>query len=1095
MVRKIVFKNTSNNKNQTVNISVPEITQEDLIPILTGRTTLICKYDVKISKEEILLLVRPYIKENIQSAEYVDNNNIREDLIVGDTKRFVLIEYVISDDDNEIQSTEELFREQFVGMTKNQQYSGIRVNSTNNKFLNTNYVVNNNSIIKSVCTDSRYIDSVKNYEILLSQRIENIRIQDFLNTFIVKYIDNEFGNTNSQIYNNLYIPQILESGYNLYANFFGVNNNSLTNKFWILPNEFKKNGITYEIFNSVDGINYSDPIPVFDTYINFINNALSFSVNNNILTINYDHTMFPKSALFLPEHTTVNFNSISNTFNQNDNSFDVTIINPVTLNDNINVTLNRPQNRNALSYNYQNTDFSGKSFSIKSLTSEKVVLVNDWFINNIHNLTHAKEWYGNSNRQIQITLVSPDLKFKWPLTDTENRNIDNLKNNSTNLIYNINNFQSDFGNDATFDIIKVTKDIVIVKHVTEDLTLSFNNPKLAKNGNLYFASYINNSEEEDITGSLKAYGSGNLYNINITDSEGNDKMYSSNLVYNDIFTISRNDGQGNTIVNFSFNNNFIDGLTGYYHELDPTKTIENGTGFFNETVISSKERIGSYIEKFVNIQWFSNILTNASLNSSLYETAFVYELDVNRAEPFGNAIDGTFNFYVKSLAGIDFSSFTFKNVSFENTVFTGCNFTDTIFLNCNFTGSTFEACQFTNIYSKDCSFNNYVEKISIERPLPYNHTFLNGRIINQDFSNNYNEYTTLTFRDFNGSYPDKVSILPTELQNKNIKNFIDLSSNRVDYYNLRSLIKVETGYRFDISLTQLLINGFNGFETEEDKNKFYQNNNTATNIENNVLYYPLQDSNIEQNLNTPVIFLINENPIYFSSKAINHYFNIEIDSPDNIANISYIKRNDIIPTVGSEKANILSLYFNEFQNPLASGETNRIEDPLFYNHQFQKDLFNKNAPKICGIKSALSTDFANNGNWELLKFPYNAFGNEDTMCRYDNQTLNTQNVNIYGIPTIDGPLSYHELDISFTNNILNDYPKNLDENIGSRFSSLRIRKVNPNYKYTEGSTNNSRTQYIDTGNQYIEHQVYSFFDLSYGQPVNPKDYQMIDYII
>ena len=600
--------------------------------------------------------------------------------------------------------------------------------------------------------------------------------------------------------------------------------------------------------------------------------------------------MFPKSALFLPEHTSVNFNSISNTFDQNDNSFDVTIINPVTLNGNINVTLNRPQNRNALSYYYENTDFSELSFSIKSVTSEKVILVNDWFINNVHNLTHAKEWFGNSNTQILFKNVSGNLKFNWPSSDTENRNIDNLKNNNTNLVYSVNNFESDFGNNAIFDIIKVTKDTVIVKHVTEDLTLSFNNPKQAKNGNLYFASYINNNEEEDITGSLKAYGSGNLYNINITDADGNNKMYSTNLLYNDIFTITRNDGEGNNIINFSFKNNFIDGVTGYYHELDSTKTIENGTGFFNETVINSKERIGSYIEKFVNIQWFSNILTNATFDNSLYKTAFVYELDVNRGEPFGNEIDGTFNFYVKSLAAVDFSNFTFKNVSFENTVFTGCNFTNTNFLNCNFTGSTFEACQFTNVYSKDCSFNNYLEKILIERPLPYNHTFLNGRIINQDFSYNYNEYTTLTFRDFNGTYPDKVSNLPPEMQNKNIKNFIDLSSNRVDYYNLRSFIKVETGYRFDISLTQLLINGFNGFETEEDKNKFYQNNITATNIQNNVLYYPLQDSNIEQNFNTPVIFLIFENTTYFSSKSINHYFNIEIDSPDNVANISYIKK-------------------------------------------------------------------------------------------------------------------------------------------------------------------------------------------------------------
>ena len=97
-----------------------------------------------------------------------------------------------------------------------------------------------------------------------------------------------------------------------------------------------------------------------------------------------------QSAFFLPEHTTVTFNSISNTFNQNDNNFDVTIINPVTLNDNINVSLNRPQNRNATTYNYENTHFSAKVFLSNQLTSEKLVLVNDWFINNIHNLTHAK---------------------------------------------------------------------------------------------------------------------------------------------------------------------------------------------------------------------------------------------------------------------------------------------------------------------------------------------------------------------------------------------------------------------------------------------------------------------------------------------------------------------------------------------------------------------------------------------------------------------------------------------------------------------------------------------------------------------------------
>ena len=35
MVRKIIFKNTSNNKNQTKNIAVPKLTEEQLAPILT----------------------------------------------------------------------------------------------------------------------------------------------------------------------------------------------------------------------------------------------------------------------------------------------------------------------------------------------------------------------------------------------------------------------------------------------------------------------------------------------------------------------------------------------------------------------------------------------------------------------------------------------------------------------------------------------------------------------------------------------------------------------------------------------------------------------------------------------------------------------------------------------------------------------------------------------------------------------------------------------------------------------------------------------------------------------------------------------------
>ena len=104
---------------------------------------------------------------------------------------------------------------------------------------------------------------------------------------------------------------------------------------------------------------------------------------------------------------------------------------------------------------------------------------------------------------------------------------------------------------------------------------------------------------------------------------------------------------------------------------------------------------------------------------------------------------------------------------------------------------------------------------------------------------------------------------------------------------------VETGYRFDVSLTQLLINGFNGFETEEAKNNFYLNNKTASSFLNNNKYSPIHQENIERNLNTPVMFLIYETEENLELKNLEEYFNIEIDSPSNEPDISHIKNRNI----------------------------------------------------------------------------------------------------------------------------------------------------------------------------------------------------------
>ena len=77
--------------------------------------------------------------------------------------------------------------------------------------------------------------------------MQNVTVSDFIETFIVNYIDVGLGVDAREEYMNLYLPRIMENGYKLHTNFFGVKNNTLSNHFWVLPNEFKTHGITYEV--------------------------------------------------------------------------------------------------------------------------------------------------------------------------------------------------------------------------------------------------------------------------------------------------------------------------------------------------------------------------------------------------------------------------------------------------------------------------------------------------------------------------------------------------------------------------------------------------------------------------------------------------------------------------------------------------------------------------------------------------------------------------------------------------------------------------------------------------------------------------------
>lgn len=1103
MVRKIIFKNTSNNKNQIKNITIPIFTTEDLAPILVGRTENMCKYDVKISKEEILLVLRPYLENytDTNSTPIVKTANIIDDLIVGDTKRFILIEYE-ADENNIIERTEKLFREQFVGMTKNAQYSNIRVNSTNNKFLNTKFAINNNSIIKSVCTDGAYINSVSNYIIQVSQRMYNKTVDDFLDDFDIKYVDSNLNNNSIQRFNNLYIPAILEDGYRLHANFFGVNNDTLSNRFWVLPNEFKKNGLTYEIFNSEDGINLSDPSGVLKSYNDFINNVLSFSVSNNILTIKYDDSEIPKTQMFIPTDTEV-------VFTQFDTNDEVKIKNPVTLDtaNFLSSVLYKPSSSSILSDPPVNK-------TIASLTSDKIFFEDGCYIDNPHDIDNARPWkalvLAPSHKKIKMRAIQSGkyLKYNWPSDDDGDRFFENLTILDTGITYNFSNFETNFGvaTEADFEIFKVTRNTVFIRaNSTPTITLSFNNPVKNNHGNHYFASYQSETETSDNSAYLKAGGSGNMYDISIVSADGVEKSQNMPMSFDDTITINRFDISGNIISSFNFKNNFIDGIVGYYHELDNTKTIKNNTGFYDTDIATSKENVGVFIEQFVNIKWFSNILSDALNNPSIYNTGFVNIIDTARTGPFSST-DGRFYFNMKSISSTNFSNFTFENVTFKTpsttliigTVFSGCLFNNCKMLSCDFGGCKFESMSFNNIYSKNCLFENFIDsKRTDNSPMPKNHTFYNGKIITKDFSNNNIDYTTLTFRDFDGSYNDKITALNQRQPDTNIRNFIDLSSSRVDYYNLRSLMKVETGYQFDISLTQILLNGFNNFTTEKDKDNFYLNNSLAIKEKAVEKYSPYCNENLERNLDTPVMFLIYEDDEQLSRKSLQHYFNIEIDSPDDM-DVSFIKKADIYPSDKSKETTVLTIYFNDLIGKDSSN--NRIDDVNFYEHQFQNDLYNKNAHKLCGIHSILTTDYKHNGNWQILKHPYNSINNDDTISCYPKQVLNTTNTPLNTSsggqvsPISSGPLSYYQLDISFTDKILSDFPSQPDNSVAwfSRSSSLRIRKANPNYEYIESSTENSRINALKNGNQNINHRVTSFYDLSFGQPNNPVDYQLLD---
>lgn len=845
--RKLVFKNNSSNKKQT--ISVPTIDTS----LLADRERLVCLFDKIITEEKVLLGVNTLI--------YNANNNFEVDfdILIGDKERFILVKYIR--EDPSIQSTEEAFRETQQGYSKAQQYSNIKVNSTGNQFFNTNKIIKANNIINSVCTDGLYINTVTNYQILLKQTMYNKTILNYLDDFIVYYkpTDN-VTSEDIETFSDLYIPRANSFPYQLKANFYGVENTFTSNKFWVLPEQFKNNGITYEIY--LEG----EKQRVFTSLDDVRNNVTSYILNNNILTLNTTH---------LGE---ISFFSYKR-------------------------ELSFTEETNGLFNNFLNFDISCASL---------------------------------------------------------------YKNEIANA------------NDLSYD------DIIIITS-----KINFQNE---------FNEYVPS-------------------------------------------------------VNFSFHNNIADGLIGFYHQLDETKTIQNNQGFFNTDIMKREEQIGSFLNSLINIYWYTSILKETEYNEEVYNTGFNFTLnDPRTINEFKKDDSGKFNFIGASRTGEkdQLGSFNGKNFIYNNINFFGsngkgiefieCDFKDATFINCDFSGCNFVSCNLDNIISYDNSWNNfYDELITYNRnDLGFGYKFLNGSFtgLNIDISNiNVNNNTVITIRPSCQTF-----ILSNSDEEKGIKSILELSNNEFcDTYNFNSIIKVKPNVRIDISLDQLKINDKHlDHDTKEKLVDYFT--------------HPKQ---------SPFIFQVEEDATLEDINTINDRIKILNDN--------------LLTTITT--SNFYLTFVNYMSgNPLFSGPDNRKEYSDFYNFQFQKDLYNKNAPKIVGYKNNIDFDHSHKGTWALTKYPYNTINNKDNILSYGLQSLtdiyyelsnNDLSINdldsnlnwpegYYGktytnsngnmplwIKKNGGPLPYYRLDTRYTHK----YFKHPIHDIN--FGRFRIKIGNNNYKFTD----------------------------------------------
>ena len=466
---------------------------------------------------------------------------------------------------------------------------------------------------------------------------------------------------------------------------------------------------------------------------------------------------------------------------------------------------------------------------------------------------------------------------------------------------------------------------------------------------------------------------------------------------------------------FSFINNIADGLMGYYHQLDETKTTSNKIGFFEEGVYKRGEDIANILLNLNAYRWFSDIL---KIRIDL-STSFDYDSANNRLRGGGPVIgsDGVERYTfidnidqnkLKTITGTagsvrNFSGFTFKRISFIDTQIVKCIFTGAHFEECDFTRVEFSDCNFTNVTSKRNIWDNFNERLILhgDKPLQPGHKLIGGRIIGDDIteSGEYYNYTKLR------SYDERTTaVRNVNTDNDVIMDFTD--SLRIDEVIFRTYIEVDPYVKVIIDLSYVNLDDVSATDIsslEQPFNIFVRESGDAGYIQDN-------------SLNSRLVLLVP--PENHRNRTL---YNIDTSSSDISASEYYYRK--------------YADYYSE-----ASLMDHAVENPLFYNYQFQKDLTNRNGIKLFGFNNTNSNDNHHVGSWGIGVYPYNTINSNDVMLQFV-QTMSTT----FGYNVV-GPLTHYKLDEGY-----NKYTGvgGVQFMHNGKPTNFKLRKGNLNYEYID----------------------------------------------